>query len=937
MSGASAHLSGEHCDVPDAPTARRNGAGFRTWLRSVAPDALGPSPASARSQAPAADRLPNASASQRVQPSENRSPEPDRDLSALAYHLKDVTRRLGRLIAGEAPQPRPASAEEAPDLAAIERHLKFLTTQLEIMRSPCRADALIAELRGELATIARVLETGVSRGAFASLEDEVRALGARLDTNRCAAADASAFAALEHGLGELRDALHGLAPGELGHAVQTLSRKIDQIGELVPDPLTFRELDKAIDALRGIVSQIASGDALSALVKEVRAIGAKIEKIEDAATRANTPARSIERDILAAMEKQLSGIADTLSAESAQPARGSAPVEPLIETLAKKLETFDLFAGSETALAPIKQHISQLEEKIERLQPPSPPQPAIDPIEERLRALVETLDRFEKNGFPRAAGSDAQPPHAVDDDASQPDLAQAHESDRPSEQGPTPPAAAPAAGQTTAALALPALSLTPAAAAKPEAAPQVPPEQAADADTSLPPDAPIEPGSGPPPRGRSARSPHRKTARSSAGPIASERVSRPPFRSNFIVAARRAAQAANEPNDPRSDASAPVADADPGVVSQKLAERVKTMFVSTSLVLVGLGAAGIALSSADLIGLGGDRLAAASRSAPIAQVALPAMPPSRLPATSETATAPSIMADPFAIVTPFPRAPQASPDAPPTRFATPRTPAETVEATGSIGSQGNGSRAAASSAGRSWSEMLPAPMATKPLLAGIAERNPAAAYEIGMRYVEGRGVPSDLALAAVWFARAAEGGLALAQFRLGSMYEKGLGVKRNPSEARRLYFAAAAQGHAVAMHNIAVLYAEGIDGKPDFTQAAEWFQKAAKYGVGDSQFNLAVLYARGSGVEQNLVESFKWFSIAADKGDKDAAAKRDEIALHLDPETIAETRSAASAFVPKPQPQEATTAPTPPDGWDDADPAKPKPRTGNLYRRVQRA
>ena len=298
------------------------------------------------------------------------------------------------------------------------------------------------------------------------------------------------------------------------------------------------------------------------------------------------------------------------------------------------------------------------------------------------------------------------------------------------------------------------------------------------------------------------------------------------------------------------------------------------------------------------------------------------MPPSRLPATSETATAPSIMADPFAIVTPFPTAPPASPDA---------------EATGSIGSQGNGSRAAASSAGRSWSEMLPAPMATKPLLAGIAERNPAAAYEIGMRYVEGRGVPSDLALAAVWFARAAEGGLAMAQFRLGSMYEKGLGVKRNPSEARRLYFAAASQGHAVAMHNIAVLYAEGIDGKPDFTQAAEWFQKAAEYGVGDSQFNLAVLYARGSGVEQNLVESFKWFSIAADKGDKDAAAKRDEIALHLDPETIAETRRAAGAFVPKPQPQEATTAPTPPDGWDDADPAKPKPRTGNLYRRIQRA
>jgi localization factor PodJL len=206
-----------------------------------------------------------------------------------------------------------------------------------------------------------------------------------------------------------------------------------------------------------------------------------------------------------------------------------------------------------------------------------------------------------------------------------------------------------------------------------------------------------------------------------------------------------------------------------------------------------------------------------------------------------------------------------------------------------------------------------------------------------MRYAEGRGVPADMATAAVWFARAAEAGLAPAQFRLGAMYEKGVGVKRNLTEARRLYRAAAGKGHATAMHNIAVLYTEGVDGKPDFAAAVEWFRKAAEHGVGDSQFNLAVLCARGSGVEQNFAEAYKWFSIAADKGDRDAGAMRDEIALQLDPTTLAEIRRAVSAFVAKPQPEEATTVPAPPGGWDDADPAKPKPRAGNQNKPVARA
>jgi localization factor PodJL len=909
MRGASAHGPGERRAARNASpaAARLSGSGFRTWLRSVAPDAIGPAPAGACSPRPNAAFPPEGTDPSPARLSIDRAAQPDCDLSALSHRLDDVARQLERLLASETLQPQPTSAEGAPDLAALERQLKFLTTQLEILRLPCRADALIEEHRRQVANIAQVLGTVVSRSAFATLEDEVRALGARLDMTRCAVADGSAFAALEHGLAELRDAVRGLAPGELERAVHTLSRKIDQISDFGPDPLTFRELDKAIDALRGIVSQIASGDALAALVKEVRALGEKIE---------------------------------------------AATTKPLIEALAQKLDRFDLSADSESALEPIKQHISQLGEKIDRLHPSANDQvtlgplgpleqrlaqlaetlermnladgrwPAFAPMEERIRTLVEKLDQVEKSSFVERGGAATNPPLEANDiapetnaAASQMEAARAVTESGPSpEQEWTPESASPQVEHATAAAALPAISLTPATAAGPEPARHSPPVHPATVETNLPPDAPIEPGSGPP-RGRGNRgATHRKTARPTFGPTTSDRTGRPPSRSNFIVAARRAAQAANEPHNPAVAVNESIAASDPGAVSQNLAERVKSMFISTSLILVGLGAAGIALSSADLLGPSRERLADRSRPAEIARVALPAMPPSRLPTSSEAAAAPG------------------------------------VEATGSIAAQHNSARIAASqqpaqspgkasqpNSGRPWSELLPAALATKPLLAGIAERNPAAAYEIGTRYAEGRGVPADMATAAVWFARAAEGGLAPAQFRLAAMYEKGLGVTKNLTEARRLYLAAAAKGHATAMHNIAVLYSEGVDGKPDFTAAVEWFRKAAEHGVGDSQYNLAVLYARGSGVEQNLAESFKWFSIAADKGDRDAGAKRDEIAAQLDPTTLAEARRAVSAFVAKPQPEEAMTVPAPPGGWDDADPAKPKPRAGNQRKPIARA
>jgi len=224
-------------------------------------------------------------------------------------------------------------------------------------------------------------------------------------------------------------------------------------------------------------------------------------------------------------------------------------------------------------------------------------------------------------------------------------------------------------------------------------------------------------------------------------------------------------------------------------------------------------------------------------------------------------------------------------------------------------------------------EKLPATIGGPALRAAAMAGDAAAEFEVATRFAEGHGVPPSNEQAARWLERAAKQGLAPAQFRLGGFYEKGVGMKKDLAMARDFYAAAAAKGNGKAMHNLAVLYAEGINGPADYRTAARWFLKAAERGITDSQYNLAILYARGIGVEQNYAESYKWFTLAANQGDSEAAKKGDEVAVHLDQQSLAAARLAVQKWTAVPQPDDAINVKTPPGGWDPpAQAARPKPR-----------
>jgi localization factor PodJL len=222
-------------------------------------------------------------------------------------------------------------------------------------------------------------------------------------------------------------------------------------------------------------------------------------------------------------------------------------------------------------------------------------------------------------------------------------------------------------------------------------------------------------------------------------------------------------------------------------------------------------------------------------------------------------------------------------------------------------------------------ERLPDAIGGPVLRAAALKGDPAAAYEIGLRFAEGKGVAPNFDEAAKWYDRAAQAGVVPAIFRLGTLYEKGLSVKKDVDIARRYYLQAAERGNAKAMHNLAVLDADGGGQGANYKNASQWFRKAAERGVADSQFNLGILYARGIGVEQNLAESFKWFSLAAAQGDADALRKRDDIAKRLDAQSLAAAKLAIQTFTPEPQPDDAVNVTSPAGGWDSAPTQAAKP------------
>jgi len=188
--------------------------------------------------------------------------------------------------------------------------------------------------------------------------------------------------------------------------------------------------------------------------------------------------------------------------------------------------------------------------------------------------------------------------------------------------------------------------------------------------------------------------------------------------------------------------------------------------------------------------------------------------------------------------------------------------------------------------------------AAKWFLLGAEQGDPICAFNIGVMYNSGLGVPKNLKESIRWLLQAergsdnvaetineiiaentneailllkehAESGNPLSQYYLSVAYQR-----TGPSNVKLVAhwaLQAAEQGHAQAMNNLGCLLIAGQGIKKNVGMAVQWLKRASKAGNADAMYSLGLLYYRGKLIDRDYRKAFKYLHQAAKNGDKMAA------------------------------------------------------------------
>ena len=162
----------------------------------------------------------------------------------------------------------------------------------------------------------------------------------------------------------------------------------------------------------------------------------------------------------------------------------------------------------------------------------------------------------------------------------------------------------------------------------------------------------------------------------------------------------------------------------------------------------------------------------------------------------------------------------------------------------------------------------------------------------GARYYDQGDYTSALA---AWRPLAVQGN-AEAQNNLGLLYLDGKGVPPNLSEAVRYFQLSAAAGSAPGQNNLGGLYRDGRGVPRDYAKAAKWFAASASQGDPAGMYNLGLMYELGQGVKADPIEASMWYALAAETNDvPNAAAHRDALWRNMTPAAQGRLRQMVAA------------------------------------------
>ena len=755
----------------------------------------------------------------------------------------------------------------APDFSGLERQLKLMADDMQALRQSGMQSESIDALRAEIGDLAAKLGELAPRRSLESLERAVDSIAARLDlTGGNSGRQDETLTEVVDALHDIRSALADVQPAESFASVEkdlrVLSGKLDNLDGQGVDRGAVARLQEQTAEIRDLLSGALPSDVLKALVEQIEML---VTKFED---RRPAPDNAI-LDVMSAFDRRIEALSERI-----ETAGRDAPPAPALEDIRRRLDDLQdavsrkgdgSGAGIEAAVRALSQKIDATESRLGNLG--SIERGLADLFAQLEETRASTRDAAERTA--KSVREMAAPAMFEVSRRPQGELETRYSSG--TDLRPEPAIAEPRNIPRTVA------PLRPAAIGSPDIAA----------------DYPLEPGSGAPRMRLQSAALRVAQSEAALGGSAEPAPDAPTRTSDFIAAARRAAQAANaEPT------------ADPAAAGQSGVSKGFAALLGRSRRAILIALTAFLLIFA-LLRVFDGQLPNPFRSgvpAPVTMAPKPAVPATpapeaKVPAKQGSAgeAGDSLLAAPPAGVLGGNRDLHFTGEA----AAAPETTGSTAtqKPTGAIQTA---SAPAGVEATTDAGDSLPAVLGPQALRAAAIAGDPVAAYEIGARYLDGRGIRADAAEAAIWLERAFTKGSVPAAYRLGSIHEKGMNGRKNSAEALRYYTLAAERGNIKAMHNLAVIHAEGAEGKPDLNAATRWFRMAADRGVADSQYNLGVLYARGLGVQANLAESYRWFSLAANQGDVDAAKKRDDVAKRLDVQTLVAAKLAVQTWAPAP-------------------------------------
>jgi TPR repeat protein len=103
-----------------------------------------------------------------------------------------------------------------------------------------------------------------------------------------------------------------------------------------------------------------------------------------------------------------------------------------------------------------------------------------------------------------------------------------------------------------------------------------------------------------------------------------------------------------------------------------------------------------------------------------------------------------------------------------------------------------------------------------------------------------------------------------APYNAGRCYEFGVGCAPDPVQSFVWYEKAANRGLAVAQYSVARHYSLGLPPvSKDERKAFHYFERAAAQGHSDAQNSLAICYESGAGCERSAAKAFELYKLAA--------------------------------------------------------------------------